>query len=44
MKFSNAGISDRNSGLRVEIMALQQHIDVLQNQNRDLNKELEVFV
>ena len=44
VKFSNAGISDRNSGLRVEIMALQQHIDVLQNQNRDLNKELEVFV
>ncbi len=31
VKFSNAGISDRNSGLRVEIMALQQHIDVLQN-------------
>ena len=30
VKFSNAGISDRNSGLRVEIMALQQHIDVLQ--------------
>ena len=44
VKFSNAGISDRNSGLRVEIMALQQHIDILQNQNRDLNKELEVFV
>jgi len=30
VKFSNAGISDRNSSLRVEIMALQQHIDVLQ--------------
>jgi chromosome segregation ATPase len=44
VKFSNAGLSDRNAGLRLEIAALQQHINVLDAQNRDLNKELEVFV
>jgi chromosome segregation ATPase len=44
VKFSNAGLSDRNGGLRIEIGALQQHINVLEQQNRDLNKELEVFV
>lgn len=44
MKFSNAGITDRNGDLRAEIAALQQHINVLEQQNRDLNKELEVFV
>ncbi len=44
VKFSNAGISDRNAGLRAEIAALQGHIAVLEQQNRDLNKELEVFV
>lgn len=44
VKFSNAGLSDRNAGLRVEIAALQQHISILEQQNRDLNKELEVFV
>ena len=44
VKFSNAGLTDRNGGLRIEIAALQQHINVLEQQNRDLNKELEVFV
>lgn len=44
VKFSNAGLTDRNGGLRIEIGALQQHINVLEQQNRDLNKELEVFV
>lgn len=44
VKFSNAGITDRNSQLRAEIAALTQHIAVLEQQNRDLNKELEVFV
>jgi chromosome segregation ATPase len=44
VKFSNAGLTDRNGGLRLEIGALQQHINVLEQQNRDLNKELEVFV
>ena len=44
VKFSNAGLNDRNGGLRIEIAALQQHINVLEQQNRDLNKELEVFV
>lgn len=44
VKFSNAGLTDRNNGLRGEIAALQLHINVLEQQNRDLNKELEVFV
>ena len=44
VKFSNAGITDRNSLLRAEIAALTQHIAVLEQQNRELNKELEVFV
>jgi chromosome segregation ATPase len=30
VKFSNAGVSDRNGGLRIEIGALQQHINVLE--------------
>lgn len=44
VKFSNAGLADRNGGLQIEISALQQHINVLEQQNRDLNRELEVFV
>lgn len=44
VKFSNSGLTERNNGLRLEIAALQQHINVLEQQNRDLNKELEVFV
>lgn len=44
VKFSNAGLTDRNNGLRIEIQALQTHISILEQQNRDLNKELEVFV
>jgi hypothetical protein len=44
VKFSNAGITDRNSQLRAEIAALTQHIAILEQQNRELNKELEVFV
>jgi chromosome segregation ATPase len=44
VKFSNAGITDRNSVLRAEIAALTQHIAILEQQNRELNKELEVFV
>ena len=44
VRFSSAGITDRNSLLRSEIAALQQHIAILEQQNRDLNKELEVFV
>ena len=30
VKFSNAGITDRNSLLRAEIAALQQHIAILE--------------
>jgi len=29
-KFSNAGVSDRNGGLRSEIAAFQQHINILE--------------
>ncbi|CDW75674.1 UNKNOWN [Stylonychia lemnae] len=44
VKFSNSSIHDRNSDLRAEIAALQQHIAVLENQNKELNRELEKFV
>lgn len=44
MKFSNSSIIDRNGDLKAEIAALQQHVNVLEIQNRDLNKELEKFV
>ena len=44
VKFSNSSLFDRNSDLKAEIAALQQHISVLELQNRDLNKELEKFV
>ena len=37
-------MGDRNGDLKAEIAALQQHISVLEGQNRDLNKELEKFV
>ena len=30
VKFSNAGLTDRNGGLRIEIAALQSHINVLE--------------
>ena len=38
------GMGDRNNDLRSEIEALQNHCNVLQSQNRDLNIELERFV
>jgi len=38
------GMGDRNNDLRAEIEALQNHCNVLQSQNRDLNIELERFV
>lgn len=44
IKFSNSGLLDRNADLKAEIAALQQHISVLEVQNRDLNRELEKFV
>ena len=37
-------MGDRNEDLRAEIEALQQHVNVLEGQNRDLNRELENFV
>jgi len=44
IKFSNSSIADRNLDLRNEIAAWQQHVNVLEGQNRDLNTELEKFV
>lgn len=44
VKFSTQGLLDRNAAVRAEIAALQQHINVLECQNKELNKELEVFV
>lgn len=44
VKFSNSSILERNADLRAEIAALQQHIAVLEQQNKDLNRELESFV
>lgn len=44
VKFSNSSIIDRNGDLKAEIAALQQHISVLESQNKDLNRELENFV
>lgn len=44
VKFSNSSIVDRNADLKSEIAALQVHVNVLEQQNRELNKELEKFV
>ena len=44
VKFSNSSLFDRNGDLKAEIAALQQHIAVLEQQNRELNRELEKFV
>lgn len=44
LRFSNNNILDRNQDLKSELDALNAHCNVLQNQNRDLNVELERFV
>lgn len=44
VRFSNTSMIDRNDDLKAEIEALQQHINVLEVQNRELNRELEKFV
>lgn len=44
VKFSNSSMIDRNTDIKSEIAALQQHVNVLESQNRDLNIELEKFV
>ena len=44
LRFSNQSLAQRNDDLRAEIEALQHHCNVLQNQNKDLNGELERFV
>jgi hypothetical protein len=44
IRFSNNNIMERNTDLKSELDALNQHCNVLQGQNRDLNVELERFV
>ena len=44
VRFSNSSMMERNGDLKSEIEALQQHIRVLEQQNRELNGELEKFV
>lgn len=44
LRFSNSSLQGRNDDLRSEIDALMYHCNVLQNQNKDLNIELERFV
>lgn len=44
LRFSNNNILERNQDLKSELDALNAHCNVLQNQNRDLNVELERFV
>ena len=44
VRFNNNSMVDRNGDLKSEIEALQAHVNVLEIQNRDLNKELERFV
>ena len=43
-RFSNSSLLDNNSNLQVEIDALNNHIKVLEAQNKDLTNELEQFV
>lgn len=44
LRFSNNNLLDRNQDIKAEIDALQAHCNVLQQQNRELNTELERFV
>jgi len=44
IRFSNNNIVERNQDLKSELDALNSHCNVLQQQNRDLNVELERFV
>lgn len=44
LRFSNQSMGDRNRDLTGEIDALQQHIRVLDTQNKELNQELDRFV
>mmetsp|Transcript_7267 Transcript_7267/g.5551 ORF Transcript_7267/g.5551 Transcript_7267/m.5551 type:complete len:98 (-) Transcript_7267:37-330(-) len=43
-RYSNSALLDNNSNLQVEIDALNNHIKVLEAQNKDLTNELEQFV
>ena len=43
-RYSNSALLDNNSNLQVEIDALNNHIKVLEAQNKDLTIELEQFV
>ena len=43
-RYQNSSLTDNNSGMQVEIDALNNHIRVLNSQNDDLTKELDHFV
>jgi len=44
IRFSNSSMMDRNDDTKAEIEALQKHVNLLESQNQDLNRELEKFV
>ena len=44
LRFSNASILERNDEFQAELAALNQHVKLLDSQNRGLNNELEQFV
>lgn len=44
LRFSNASIVDRNDEYMAELEALNQHVQLLDSQNKGLNRELEQFV
>ena len=44
IRFSNASMIDRNDEFKAELDALTHHVNLLDSQNRDLNRELEKFV
>jgi chromosome segregation ATPase len=44
VRFSNASMMERNDEFNAELGALKNHVNLLDNQNRGLNRELEQFV
>jgi chromosome segregation ATPase len=43
-RFSNSSIVEKNDEFQAELEALNQHVQLLETQNRGLNRELEQFV
>ena len=44
MRYSNDAMLDRNQDLKAELDSLNQHADLLQGQNRELQRELDGFI